>query len=217
MAYTISVGNGDSASITQNSTSNGAWLDLVGNTSGANTLRVFSGANQRWEFRNGGAGTGTWDLYNVTTGGDGASVLVSTGPGHLQIPGLGSPSGASVDLVVDTDGNVYKQSSSLRYKDNVKPLAEDFAKIMALRPISFTAKGGGAEQIGYAAEEVAEAGLDHLVTRDGEGRPEAVSYKHVGIYAVEMLKRQGEVIERQGAELDRLRETLQALEAKLAN
>ncbi len=205
------------ATFTQDDPNDGAWVDILGNAGQTSTLRVFTTDPQRWEFRNGAVAQGTWDLYNVDANGTAASVLVSTGPGNLQIPSLGTPPGGSVDLVVDANGAVYKQSSSLRYKENVKPLAEDFAKIMALRPISFTAKGSEVEQIGYAAEDVAAAGLDRLVTHDGEGRPEAVSYKHLGIYAIELLRKQAETIEAQGVELDRLRDSVRSLEAKLAH
>ena len=210
------------AAFQQGSVNEAALVDIFPGTGSegvqpGSAVRCFQGGGgQLAEFRMGIAAAGVWDLFMVDGAGVPGSVLTSTGSGNLFIPNLGTPPGGSVDLAVDSNGQVFKQSSSLRYKDNVKPLDEDFSKIMALQPISFTSNGGTAEQIGYAAEDVAAAGLEHLVTRDDLGRPEAVSYKHLGIYAIELLRKQMAVVQEQAAELLRLRENLGSLEARLA-
>lgn len=180
-------------------------------------LRCFTHNDvERAEFRMGILADGTWDLFMVNAGDTPGSVLISTGTGDLKIPSLPSAPGSTVDLVIDSGGKVFRQTSSLRYKENVKPLEEDFSKIMAIQPISFTTTGATAEQIGYAAEDVAAAGLEHLVTRDPEGRPDSVSYKHLGIYAIELLRKQMAVVQEQAGEILRLRQSISALEFKLA-
>lgn len=217
--FSINTSTNTNMVLQQNDNTQQGWVDVAGSTNSngngnGTSLRMFTGnGSERWELRSGILGTGTWDLFYVSPDGSNAYTIMqstgaSSGSSTLMLPNLGTPPGGSVDLVVDTSGNVYQQSSSLRYKDNVRPLAEDFAKVMALTPISFTYKGGSGEQIGYTAEAVEAAGLRHLVSHDEEGRPAAVSYKHLGIYAIEILKQQQKVI-------DDLRATVDGLQAKL--
>jgi hypothetical protein len=208
MAYEISPQN--VCVLQQSNTSTNAWLDLVSQNNQIASVRVINNYPQRWEVRVGAVAPGSWDLFNVSSSGTGNSVLISSGLGNLQIPSLGTPPSSSIDLVVDSSGNVYKQSSSIRYKEDVKPLVEDFAKVMALTPVTFRYKGGHDEQIGYVAEDVEAAGLSRLVHRDDEGQAEAVSYKHLGIYAIELLKQQQTLI-------DELRRTVNALKEKLSH
>ncbi|WP_193182123.1 tail fiber domain-containing protein [Nisaea sediminum] len=182
-------------------------IDMKPNGLGGAALRLFHGGDtQRWEFRNINK---VWDLLYVDDTGQLFQVLVSNGNGSLIFPEAPQIPNAT-DMVIDGNGNIGKQSSSARYKENIKPLSEDFAKVMALKPVSFSYKGTSAEQIGYLAEDVDAAGLSNLVQCDNEGQPDAVNYKHLGIYAIELLKQQSQVIEQ-------LQEKLQALETKLVN
>lgn len=180
-------------------------FDMIPNGSGDAAIRLFNdGGTQRWEFRNIDK---VWDLLYVDDAGALHQVLVSKGPGDLTFPNAPQISGAT-DMVIDAAGKVGKQSSSLRYKENVKPLEEDFAKVLSLKPVSFSYKGASTDEIGYLAEDVDAVGLSNLVQCDDEGLPDAVSYKHLGIYAIEMLKQQSQVIERLQENLSRLETTM---------
>jgi len=82
--------------------------------------------------------------------------------------------------------------SSRRFKKNIKKLEEDWNKALQLKPKSFIYKDDFAEieQIGYIAEEVDKLGLRGLVVYDDDGKPEALNYHLLSVYAIEILKDQ---------------------------
>ncbi|WP_320046826.1 tail fiber domain-containing protein [uncultured Ilyobacter sp.] len=81
-------------------------------------------------------------------------------------------SGSGTPVVVASNGRLYKQSSSLRYKHNVIGLPSSTAAVLALRPVTFNWNATGERDIGLIAEEVAEI-VPELVLYDAEDRPDA--------------------------------------------
>jgi hypothetical protein len=104
----------------------------------------------------------------------------------LTISGLESSTGTQ--LVVDASGNVYKDSSSRRYKENIEDFSIDPRELLGLKPVEFYYKDTGAHSFGYIAEEVDELGLNNLVMYDEEGQPDALRYDKLSIYLVEGYK-----------------------------
>jgi hypothetical protein len=126
--------------------------------------------------------------------------------GGIQLPHLPQPvSAGTVDLVIDAAGNVSPQNSSVRFKEDVRPLRDDFSKVLLLEPKSFTYKGSGARGIGYTAEEVAAADLGELVAFDADGQPLGVHYKMISIYLLELLKDQQAALAEVRAEIATLK------------
>lgn len=126
--------------------------------------------------------------------------------GTIAFPSMPNlPSSGTVDLVIDPSGNVTTQMSTLRVKDNVEPLNDDFHKILALEPKSFRYKDTGFRGIGYAAEEADQLELSDLVSYDGEGRPLTINYKLIPIYLLEILKKQDKTIQALQEEIVELR------------
>lgn len=113
--------------------------------------------------------------------------------GSVQLQGLASGSGT--DVVADSNGNLFLQSSSIRFKENVRELKDDCRKLLGLKPVAFRHKDSGIEGIGYLAEDVAEQNLDGLVARDAEGQPFSVHYKLIPVYLVELVRQQQALIE----------------------
>jgi len=133
--------------------------------------------------------------------------LVLLPTGGVQMPNLPSPAASSVDLVVDSNGNVTRQNSSARFKEDIRPLQDDFHKVLMLEPRSFTYKGSCGREIGYTAEEVAEADLRNLVAYDTDGQPQGVHYKMISIYLLELLKEQQSALADIRAEIAQLKGT----------
>ncbi|MBU1104467.1 tail fiber domain-containing protein, partial [Patescibacteria group bacterium] len=121
---------------------------------------------------------------------DGGNVGIGTvNPlSKLTVAGLASSTGTA--LVIDANGNIYKDSSSIRFKENLAPLESDFSKILTLTPYSFNFKETGASDIGYIAEDVVAAGLTDLVIYDNEGKPSSIKYNRIPLYTLELLKNQ---------------------------
>lgn len=102
-------------------------------------------------------------------------------------------------------------TSSIRYKENVKPMSEGLTQIAMLKPKTFFYKKGYGddgfrEQYGFIAEDVIEV-LPKLVSLDKENRPNSVDglgLTFVAIRAIQELK----------ADNDNLRERIIKLEKR---
>lgn len=132
--------------------------------------------------------------------------FVFNSDGTAAFPGLPSlPASGTTDLTVDPKGNIAPQTSSLRFKEQVEPLQDDFRKVLGLQPKSFIYKDTGLKGVGYAAEEVDGLELGPLVGYDAEGRPLTVHYKLLPVYLLELLKEQDKALESLRAEVAELR------------
>jgi hypothetical protein len=73
---------------------------------------------------------------------DGNIGIGTTNPqSKLAVSGLTESTGTN--LIIDADGNVFKSSSSQRYKENIQPFNSNFEKILEVTPKSFTYKATG--------------------------------------------------------------------------
>lgn len=95
----------------------------------------------------------------------------------------------------DGDGRVYKGSSSLRYKEDVKILEDEFDVILEVEPKTFNYKNGGMETFGLIAEDLDELGLKWLVYYNPEGEPESIHYQKISVYLTESIKERQKQIE----------------------
>ncbi|MBN2505494.1 MAG: tail fiber domain-containing protein [Verrucomicrobia bacterium] len=122
----------------------------------------------------------------------------------------------SANAYIDSGGRLCKSTSSRRYKEQIEPLHEDFSKILDLEPKQYVRRGAGPDrEFGYIAEEVEEAGLKGLTVYDRQGRPDAVDYPRMVIYANEVLKEHQSTIQSQQRELEALKAEVQALKSLL--
>jgi hypothetical protein len=139
----------------------------------------------------------------------------TTNPGtKLAVAGLTGTSSYSPVRVNTATGDFYYQSSSKRYKGDIRPLEDDFEKILEAQPKSFYDKASGQREIGYIAEEFDEVGLKNLVIHDKEGRPDGLKYELVSLYLLEIIKGQAEMMKRLEAGNEKLRRRVEALEAR---
>lgn len=130
-------------------------------------------------------GTSALDILN------GSATIRGTNAG-LAIRTLGTGTGTA--LVVDANGNILRDSSSKRYKKEIRDFKEGFHKILGARPMEYLIKNE--RQIGYIAEDFKELGLDSLIVYDNEGRPDAIKYDRIVLYLVEIIKDQQSRIQR---------------------
>ena len=96
------------------------------------------------------------------------------------ISGQTAPGGAAV--FVNGDGKLGTSTSSARFKDEIKPMAEASEALFALQPVTFRYKKEidpkGIPQFGLLAEEVEEVNPD-LIIRDLQGKPLTVRYEQI--------------------------------------
>ena len=120
-------------------------------------------------------------------------LLASTGGtsgSSLQIKSTTLIASTGTDLEIDTKGNVVRNTSSRRYKTNIKDLdIENLDKLLRLTPRTFNYTSSGIQDIGYIAEEVLDLGLTDFIIYDEFGRVDAVKYKLLSIAVIEYLKK----------------------------
>ncbi len=98
--------------------------------------------------------------------------------------------GTSYTLNVTSTGLVWRETSSIRYKENVLGLTDNFDLILDINPVSFNYIGSYSDEIGFIAEELDAKGLSNLVIYDELGRPDGIKYNKLPIYLLEVIKRQ---------------------------
>lgn len=126
--------------------------------------------------------------------------------GTAAFPGLpGLPGSGTSDLTVDKNGNLAPQTSSVRFKENVELLNDDFQKILALKPKSFTYKDTGFRGIGYMAEDLDELKLNELVGYDADGKALNINYKMMPVYLLEVVKEQQRMLRELQTEVTELK------------
>ena len=107
------------------------------------------------------------------------------------VPATSSGYQLSSDLTGATSWT--SDSSSLRYKENVRPLEIDSSKIYQLDPKSFNLIEGhisalGNNTFGYIAEEVDKI-LPEVVKYDNEDRPDSLNYQLLTVFLIEEIKK----------------------------
>jgi hypothetical protein len=122
--------------------------------------------------------------------------------------------GAAANVVVNASGDLYRSTSSLRYKINVQNYEKGLSDVAKLRPVTFQSKLKENDEFssthtyaGFIAEEVDATGLREFVSYDNEGRPDALHYAN-------MVALMAKAIQELSAKNDALEARLAALEAK---
>jgi hypothetical protein len=123
--------------------------------------------------------------------------------------------GSSHVCLAGTGGNVLALcSSSLRYKENIQPLASGMDLIRRLHPVTFDWKEGGIADLGLIAEEVAEV-EPLMVTHNSKGEIEGVKYDLIGVVLINAVHEQQVQIETQAKELAEQKETIKRQQVEL--
>lgn len=108
----------------------------------------------------------------------------------IQLPVAPTGSGSAY-LRVDGNRNVIVQSSSKRYKKNIKDVTLKQCQNIVdnLRPVRFEFKGETIQQYGLIAEEVEQVDKV-LATHNNDGEVESVNYESIAVMLLKVVKDQ---------------------------
>lgn len=220
---TASVINGLSAStLTTNLVTTGQLrastnVEVVSDIDAQIVLQKTTGARSSWKiFADNGPGNLTFAIHDLKNGrlamgiDNSGNVGIGTNAptdklevnGILRINAVGSAGG--LPLCRNLSNQISNCSSSLRYKTNIAPFAFGLTFIEKLRPITFDWKAGGAADIGFGAEDVAQIS-PLFVTFNEKGEIEGVKYDRLSVVFVNAFKEQQTQIERQQKQIDDLK------------
>lgn len=165
--------------------------NLRGITTGASNIAIGtnSGANYIGPESNniliGNLGVATTDsgVIKIGTAGTQNRCFVS------GIRGVTTANANAIAVLIDSAGQLGTVSSSARYKDNIKDMADYSSDIMQLRPVTFNYKTHSPESIsvGLIAEEVELVAPQLVVYKDGV--PETVKYHDLPILLLQELQK----------------------------
>jgi len=107
------------------------------------------------------------DLNNLRLNTGGTERMRLASNGYLKCQGVYDQSAAdSANVVVDGSGNIYRSTSALKYKQNVRDL--ESIDISTFRPVRYKSRAEKDDQtldhFGFIADEFHDAGLTELVS-----------------------------------------------------
>lgn len=194
LANTFSAANTFSGAVTVS----GA-LTVNNNIAAVNAVRARGGVPGGYGVNNNG--------YAFNSPGDNDSGLFSTGDG---VAALYANSAERVRAAADGvflfnipkadhgnmqwdggTGKVTYDSSSRQDKENIRPLEDDFSRLLEAQPMTYTRPGNPDRwEIGYIAEDFSDLGLCRLLYYDAEGLPSGVNYNKISLYLTEIARQQ---------------------------
>ena len=215
--FTKTTGNyntavGDLALVDNAGSYNTAIGSESGGVAGSNNISIGSTAGENVR------GSNNIEIANLGSSSDSGAIRIGTGGTQSTffaagIYGVSSGNSDAIPVLVDSSGQLVTTSSSRRFKEDIEDMGDASSDLMRLRPVTFRyrkplADGSQPIQYGLIAEEVAEVYPD-LVAHSADGQIETVKYQLLD----PMLLNE---VQRQQAEIQKLQERLDKMEAALA-
>jgi uncharacterized coiled-coil protein SlyX len=121
---------------------------------------------------------------------------------------LVEPTGSGLAVFVDANGKLGTSTSSARFKDDIKPMANASESILALKPVTFRytkeLDPNGVPQFGLVAEDVEKVNPD-LIARDDQGKPYSVRYEAVNAMLLNEFLKEHRTVQEQEATIAQLK------------
>jgi hypothetical protein len=144
----------------------------------------------------------------------GSVVFQATGNGTLYVTGAvttpqtyAQTTGSAANVFVDSAGDLYRSTSSLKYKTDIQDATHGLAEVMQLRPVTYKGKADtdeGKTFGGLIAEEVDAIGLSEFVQYDDEGNPDALAYGNMVSLLTKAIQQQQAMIDSLAAKVKQL-------------
>lgn len=142
-----------------------------------------------------------WSVWLQNGAGALSEKLKIASTGYMTAPGVyANTSASAANVFVDSSGVLHRSTSSLNYKEDVRPLGT--IDVDLFQPIRYKSKkrdtDGDRDYLGFIAEDLHAAGLGDVVQYDADGEPDGVMYERIVVVLM--------------AEIQALRQRVAALE-----
>jgi uncharacterized coiled-coil protein SlyX len=160
--------------------------------------------------------------FNVTTANNaicigifGMNVSNSCFIGNIR--GVTTAHADGIPVLIDSSGQLGTQSSSRRFKHDIKPMDEASESLLALKPVTFHYKSDQTNrpEFGLIAEEVADVNPD-LVVRDEKGKIYTVRYDAVNAMLLNEFLKEHRKVEAQQSKIAKQAATIAELKSTVA-
>jgi hypothetical protein len=148
----------------------------------------------RFEVRGSGATSSTVSFYISNS--SGAALLYTRDDGAINtgtasVSPYNNLTSTAANVVVGSDGFLYRSTSSLRYKTNINDATHGLNEVLQLRSVTFKSHNDGDKIFGgLIAEEVDEIGLTEFVQYDNQNRPDAIHYSNMVSLLIKAIQEQ---------------------------
>jgi uncharacterized coiled-coil protein SlyX len=183
---------------------------------GSDNIALGGGAGQNLT-----TGNNNIDIGNVGVAGEANTIRIGTKETQTAtfIAGIsGKTAGGGIPVVVNANGKLGTTVSSVRFKEQIKPMDKASEAIHALKPVTFRYKQEldpeGIPQFGLVAEEVEKVNPD-LVARDDQGKVYTVRYDAVNAMLLNEFLKQHRKVEEQQATIAQVKSTRAEQEATI--
>jgi hypothetical protein len=178
------------------------FLALANNTTGSGNIAL--GIN---------AGFGVTTVDNVICiGHNGQNVGNSCYIGQI----FNATSSGGIAVFINSDGKLGTNTSSRRFKEDIKPMDHASEALFALEPVTFRYKKeidpSGTPQLGLVAEDVDKVNSD-LVVRDNDGKPYTVRYEQVNAMLLNEFLKEHRKVEEHETTIAQIKKELKATTA----
>ena len=139
----------------------------------------------------GGLDIRTASNYIVLSDGDGnPRLFINATPLLVCPPVYSNTTGSSANIFVDTSGGMYRSTSALKYKQDIRDL--ESIDINQFRPVRYKSKCTDDDQtidhFGIIADEVDQAGIKELVSYGAEGEVEGFQYERLTVVLLKAIQ-----------------------------
>jgi hypothetical protein len=179
-------------------------------SSGAGNIMIGTFAGQNLN-------SGNLNLYiaNQGIGNESSTIRIGEVQTRAFINGIrGATTGLSdaIPVVIDSAGQLGTTSSSRRFKEDIRDMADVSSRLFRLRPVTFSYKrayvdGSKPIQYGLIAEEVAEV-FPELAVRNADGGVDTVHYEMLSVLLLNETQKQQKQLERQEQRIELLERQL---------
>jgi hypothetical protein len=171
--------------------------DYSGNLVTTGTKNTIIG---KYDGNQGGLDIRTANNNIVLSDGDGNPRLWMNNSGNIFWGGIRANAG-SYAIKLTTVGEQVFDTSSARYKDNIRDSIYGLSHVMQMRSAQFEYKDDGRSDVGFIAEEMVQV-IPEVVVIDKQGRPDAVAYDRITSVLLKAIQEQQAIIESLKARLD---------------
>lgn len=152
----------------------------------------------------GGVDIRTASNHIVISDGDGTPRQFHNASGHFYLTSINTGAGTNALRYSNVTGQVTYDTSSLRYKDNVRDSVYGLSHVLQMRSTQFEYKDDGRSDVGLIAEELQPI-IPELVGIDKQGRADSVSYDRMVSVLVKAIQELNAKVEAQAAEIAALK------------
>ena len=152
----------------------------------------------------GGLDIRTASNYIVLSDGDGNPRQIINNSGFLFYYTMNSGAGTNTLKYNTSTGAVTYDTSSARYKDNIRDSIYGLSHVMQMRSAQFEYKDNGRSDVGLIAEEL-DPIIPELVGKNKDGQPDSVSYDRMVSVLVKAIQELNTLVTAQAAEIQSLK------------